>query len=39
MLKYRQAFLRNDRERYLAFLEQVREGKETCTRASSTPTM
>ena len=29
MLKYRQAFLRNDRERYLAFLEQVREGKET----------
>lgn len=27
MLKYRQAFLRNDGERYRAFLEQVREGK------------
>ena len=29
MLKYRQAFFRNDGERYEAFLEQVREGKKT----------
>ncbi len=37
MLKYRKAFLRNDRERYQAFLEQVRSGAASLHTGALTP--
>lgn len=37
MFKYRKAFLRNDMERYQAFLELVAQGKETLHTSALTP--
>lgn len=37
MFKYRQAFLRNDRERYKAYLEDVQEGKKSLHTAALMP--
>ena len=37
MLQYRKAFLRNDAERYQAFLERVAQGKETLHTGTLTP--
>ena len=37
MYKYRKAFIRNDSERYLSFLDSVRRGEKTLTAANVSP--